>query len=253
MVYITGDCHADWFRFSRKSFRDAKELTMDDYVIVCGDFGIWHDTKEERWNLKWLESLNFNILFVDGNHENFDRLYSDEFQVIDFHGGKAHQIRKNVFHLMRGYIFELCGKKFFAFGGANSHDIGGGILDRDDFDTTKAFNEMYKRWYNEGRLFRVNHVSWWKEEMPSKEEMDFGLQTLKDSNNEVDYIISHCGPQHVVSMYSHGFYEPDDMTSYLNMLAQTVKFDRWFFGHYHQNMCILDKYEMLYENIVRIV
>ena len=49
MIYITGDCHGDWKRFSSESFPEQKEMTRDDFVIVCGDFGIWEDDKAERW------------------------------------------------------------------------------------------------------------------------------------------------------------------------------------------------------------
>lgn len=118
MVYITGDTHAVFTRFGTKVFPEQKEMTRDDFVIICGDFGgIWYDNAYEQYWLKWLSEKPFTILYVDGNHENFDRLYSDEFEVVDFHGGKAHKIRDNIYHLMRGYVFDLCGKKFFSFGG----------------------------------------------------------------------------------------------------------------------------------------
>ncbi len=131
-IYITGDCHADFSKFSTKRFPEQKELNRNDYVIVCGDFGIWYDNPEERYWLDWLSKKAFTILFVDGNHENFDRLNSIEFPVVSFCGGKAHKIRENIYHLMRGYIFNLCGKKIFSFGGASSHDVEDGILDETD-------------------------------------------------------------------------------------------------------------------------
>ena len=133
MVYITGDTHAVFNRFNTKNFPEQKEMTKDDFVIVCGDFGgIWYDNKYERHWLKWLSEKPFTILYVDGNHENFDRLYSEEFEVVDFHGGKAHKLNDSVYHLMRGEIFDFEGKKFLAFGGSRSHDIDDGILDSFD-------------------------------------------------------------------------------------------------------------------------
>ena len=76
--------------------------------------------------MDWLDCKSFTTLFVDGNHENFDRLY--EYPVEEWHGGKVHKIRPSVIHLMRGQIFEIEGKSIFTFGGASSHDIDGGIL-----------------------------------------------------------------------------------------------------------------------------
>ena len=51
MVYITGDTHAVFNRFSTKNFPEQKEMTNDDFVIVCGDFGgIWYNNEyERRW------------------------------------------------------------------------------------------------------------------------------------------------------------------------------------------------------------
>lgn len=253
MIYITGDCHAEWEKFSTKNFPEQKEMTRDDFVIVCGDFGLWHDTQTERWWFDWFSEKNFTLLFVDGNHENFDRLYSDEFEIVDFHGGKAHKIRDNVYHLMRGYVFDLCGKKFFAFGGASSHDIDDGILDPDDFESDEAFHQMYQQWNKERKMFRINHISWWKQEMPNQDEMNFGLKTLEENNDRVDYIVTHCCPQDVASIFSRGFYKPDMLTQYFNTIAFDTKFDKWFFGHYHDNQQIMGKYIMLYEQIIRIV
>ena len=147
IIYITGDCHGEWGnKLSAKAFPEQKEMSRDDFVLVCGDFGLWNDDNTERYWLDWLEDKNFTLCFVDGNHENFDRLYGDEFEVVDFHGGKAHRIRENVFHLMRGYVFELCGKKIFAFGGACSQDIQDGILDRDDFVDDAEFEHTKRQW-----------------------------------------------------------------------------------------------------------
>ena len=248
MIFATGDCHADWRRFSKENFPEQDEMTREDFVIVCGDFGLWHDDKTERWWLEWFETKSFTLLFVDGNHENFDRLYS-EFEVVDFHGGKAHKIRENIYHLMRGYVFELCGKKVFAFGGARSHDINDGILNPEDFQSEKELVEEYRRRTKNGEMLRINHISWWKEEMPTDEEMAFGLQTLASHANKVDFIVTHCGPQEIVSMC--GYYDQDRLTTFFNRVLNGVEFSEWCFGHYHCNRRI-GKFTLLYKQIVRV-
>ena len=251
MVFITGDCHADFRRFSTDMFPEQKELTHDDIVIVCGDFGIWQDGNEERYWLKWLDKKPFTTVFVDGNHENFDRLYSDEFPLEKFHGGIAQKIRPNIWHLMRGEIYDFEGKKFWCFGGASSHDISDGILDRDDFETTEGFLAVYRQWSRVGKMFRVNHLSWWKEELPSEDEMKHGLETLGENNFEVDFIISHCCPQEVATML--GFRESDRITSYFNDIARKTKFAKWHFGHYHGEDSVWGKFILHYERIERIL
>ena len=43
MIYITGDCHRDFERFNMSIFPEQREMTKEDFVIVCGDFGgVWN-------------------------------------------------------------------------------------------------------------------------------------------------------------------------------------------------------------------
>lgn len=254
MIYITGDCHAEFNKFSMKAFPEQREMTRDDYVIVCGDFGgIWADTNTERYWLKWLAQKRFTLLFVDGNHENFDRLYGDEFPVVDFCGGKAHRIRKNIFHLMRGYVFDLQGYKFFAFGGASSHDIQDGVLNLEDYPTIKDLVKDYNFRTANGEMLRINHISWWKQELPSTDEMERGANNLKAVNNKVDFVISHALPQQIVSCIFNGS-EPDAITEYFNeLLNDGLDFKQWYCGHYHFEYRIQGKYNILYHSIIRII
>ena len=98
MIYITGDCHREYRRFNTQNFPEQKEMTKEDYVIVCGDFGgVWSfekEDKEEKHLLDWLEEKPFTTLYVDGNHENFDRLYG--YPIENWQGGYVHKIRPSV-------------------------------------------------------------------------------------------------------------------------------------------------------------
>ena len=122
MIYITGDTHADFSKFEEKKFSIQSDMTKNDYVIICGDFGgVWNYIVESIYEKYWLDNKNFSTLFVDGNQENFTRLYN--YPIEEWHGGKVHRIRDSVIHLMRGEIYDIDNKKFFTFGGARSHDI----------------------------------------------------------------------------------------------------------------------------------
>ena len=218
-------------------------MTTDDYLIVCSNFGIWHDTNQERHNLKWLDDKPFTTLFVDGNHENFDRLYA--MPVSEWNGGNVHFIRPHIIHLMRGQVFEIDGVSLFTFGGASSHDIQDGILEKNDPRVSEWSKIPFK-------MFRVNHSSWWKEELPSEEEMNEGIQNLEKHNNKIDFIITHCGATSSIALYSMGSYKPDILTNYFEEIRQKVNFKKWFMGHYHDNYAINDKEIILYEQIIRI-
>ena len=255
MIFITGDCHSDFHKFSTEAFPEQAEMTKDDIVIILGDFGgIWSaegETPDERYWLKWLNDKPFTTVFIDGNHENFDRL-CNEYDVVDFCGGKAHKIRDSIYHLMRGEIFDFEGNSFFAFGGASSHDIKDGILSLDDYKTEEEFIQTFKLWTKQNKMFRVNHISWWAEELPSDEEIKNAEANLAKVNYKVDYVLSHCAPQSVVAYMCAGTTESDKLTLWFEELQSKLDFRKWFFGHYHADAKILDKYILLYDQIIRI-
>lgn len=248
-IWVTGDIHGNPNRLGITSFPEQKEMTKEDYVIILGDFGIiWDHTGEtpsERYWLKWLENRPFTTLFIDGNHENFERLY--EYPEKDFQGGRVHEIRPSVLHLMRGEVFDLCDKKIFTFGGARSHDIQDGILDPvEDAEKIRKWN------YDYSKLFRINGISWWKEEMPSEEEMQHGMDSLDSVNWNVDYIISHDCPTSTFAELWQKPCEGNELNTYLEDIKRKCNYSQWLFGHHHYDKKINEKDIVLYEQIVRI-
>ena len=246
-IFITGDTHGDFIRFKKKIFYEQAELTKDDCVMIVGDFGgIWDGSAEERHWLDWLEAKPFTTLFVSGNHENFDMLA--EFPIEDWHGGRVQRVRPSVIHLMRGQVYDIQGRKFFTMGGASSHDIQDGILEPDD----PLFKKKCRRLNARGAMYRVNHQSWWAAELPSEEEYQTARANLGKHGWEVDYIITHCCPSSVQDELSSGSYQADTLTDFLDEIAQRCRFRYQFFGHYHTNKVIREKFVLLYEQIIKL-
>lgn len=256
-IWITGDVHgADGFllKFDNQSFYEQNQMISEDrnknFVIICGDAGIIWDfrgkNKKEEYVLDWLSEKPFTILFVDGNHENFDRLYS--YPVEKWNGGKVHKIRDNVMHLMRGEYFDICGKTFFTFGGARSHDISDGILDMDkDIEKIHLWSQL------NDKMFRINKVSWWEQEMPSKDEFKHGIDILSSHNWKVDFIITHSPSYNMLPYNLHLYYAVDDLMLYFDKLQKDVKYKMWFCGHIHMDGWLNDKDIALYHQIVKIL
>lgn len=255
-IWITGDCHADFYRFKTDSFYEQKEFSGnkdENFMIICGDFGgVWcrEDSggisRDNYW-LDWLEDKPWTTVFVDGNHENFDRLYS--YPVKEWRGGKVHEIRPHVLHLMRGEIFTIEDKKFFAFGGASSHDISDGIIDSENED----WREQARALDRQGKyMYRVKGYTWWSQELPTEEEMQNGEDNLKKHNNKVDFIISHSPSASIIAQLGRGLYKQDVLTTYLEEIKQNVEYNKSFAGHMHVNKQMNEKDILLYEQIVRI-
>ena len=75
MIWATGDCHGNFERFKPEYFPEQAEMTKEDIVIICGDFGgVWFGDSRDDDDLDWLERLPFTLAFVDGNHENYDAI-----------------------------------------------------------------------------------------------------------------------------------------------------------------------------------
>lgn len=223
MILVTGDTHGS---FNNLIDHCDKYLSKDDYIIICGDFGIMF-SNTEACKKQFTSILNkpYTICFVDGNHENFD--YLNSFPVDTWKGGKVHEIAPNIYHLMRGQIFNIDNKTLFTFGGANSID----------------------------KEYRIPKISWWKEEMPTVEEMQEAIENLAKCNNKVDYILTHALPTSqlplcasILGFNMHG----DGLTDFLDKIDSKVRFKKWYCGHYHTDSKLDRKHEVLYETFVEI-
>lgn len=228
MIFVTGDTHGHTdFAKLLCLICEYPNLTKNDYVIIAGDFGAVWDKVTLDEDLKPYSDLPFTVLFVDGNHENFELL--NAYTVEIWNGGKVHKIKPDIIHLMRGQVFEIEGKTFFTFGGATSIDK----------DIRLAFGN-----------------GWWEQERPTFAEFDESVANLKRYNNKVDYIITHaCGeralmypPLRTQSSHLQSFFE----NQLLSNFEETVEYTHWYFGHYHLDGDLNDKMTVLYQEFRQI-
>ncbi len=224
MIYITGDTHGKRERFELLAERyGERDWTEKDTLIVCGDFGfIFLNNGYEMDFLDELEKKPYTICFCDGNHENFDALYS--YPRERWCGGYIHRIRKNIIHLMRGQVFKIQGRTIFVMGGGYSID----------------------------RYARHEHLSWWKQELPSNSEYREAIQALKENDHKVDYIITHTGPKMV--LMKKWFRKPidmheDELVGFFDWVRVETQYEKWFFGHWHEDCDIDSKHTVLLEEV----
>ena len=228
-LITTGDTHGDPVKRFRSVLESIKAsegtdctFTKDDLMAVVGDFGvIWGpDTpKQKRIEdriLDELEAMPFTTIFIDGNHENFDRLMS--FPEEERFGGKVGVLRPSVLHLkQRGHVYNFGDMKVWCFGGGISID----------------------------KILRREGTSWWAREEPSEEEYTYGLNQLEKNGWKVDMVFTHAAPTRALNalrlkplLASDLGYEPnlyDPLSPYFDMVAEKLDFDSWSFGHYHIN------------------
>ncbi len=232
-IYITGDLHGgeSSYHITSAKFKPAKR---GDIVLCCGDFGgVWfHDyhsnDKHRRSENGFLEmTLRKRVMWlaVDGNHENFARLFGGEFPLIEIFGGKAYKIRENIYYLKRGEVFTIDGRTFLAFGGANSHDRFGGKT------PSLAWGRGYDRVPG-----RTEGKDWWPEEIPSLADFENACLNLDKLGWRVDHVISHTCPESHRHNFLTGSRVPDPTETMLQALIDRgLQFEAWHFGHFHIN------------------
>ena len=223
-IFVTGDTHGDIDIRKIKPWKKAVgDLDETDILIVCGDMGFfWDDGAYDRYIKRYWEQQPFTVLWVDGNHENFDILSA--VPVGEKWGGKVQQCARNVYHLCRGEVYNIYSHLFFAFGGATSHD----------------------KWC------RKEGVSWWPQEMPNQVEMINARNNLEKVDYEVDFIITHCADDFTQRMIDPS-YEPDACTNFLREVSMTTSWKKWFIGHYHRDQIMPDNMRLIYHDIIQII
>ena len=220
MILLTGDVHGDISRFSHKRLR---ELKKGDSLIVCGDLGlVWDGSDKEKRVLKKLGKRKYNILFVEGAHENFDEL--EKYPTEQWCGGTTRCISGNLRQLVRGGIFEIDGKRIFAFGGG-SGEVNGG---------TPPCSEATASRY----------------EIPPAEELAAADSALAAVGNAVDYIVSYEPPVTMAEFLDQKVSATDTVGVYLDRKRAEVKFRFWFFGKHHLNKTIPPKFMALFDSVV---
>ncbi len=218
MIYITGDIHGDFSRFKNPALRKLKK---NDALIICGDFGfIWDGSDKEKKLLKKIGRRRYNVLFVEGSHENYDLL--EKYEVSDWCGGKTRLISGKLRQLMRGQVYEIAEKTVFAFGGGQSDDS----------------------------MDLIQGQNWWPREIPDEKELAEGISNLEKAENKVDFIVTYEPPAKLHDFIDHKSGDVNHINTYLNDIYEKTSFTKWFFGKLHLNKLIPPKYHAVYDGII---
>lgn len=231
-VFVTGDVHGgcDMQKLYDWDSAVGESLDADDYLIVAGDFGYpWDYSRGECDEIAWLEARPYNVLFVDGNHEQFAHWETRPLEM--WHGGLTQRLSEDspIRRLCRGELFELGGSCVFVLGGAASTDMD----------------------------WRTPGIDWWPQELPSEEELAHADEVLAGCGWKVDYVITHTCSNRMLpyALYPDKTWqtpERDRFTGYLDTLEDRLAFRRWYFGHFHRDRDLDDTHTVLYNEVVRL-
>lgn len=183
-------------------------------IIHVGDFGIWFNDKPYLNKLeRALKEADIHLYFIDGNHEDFNRLYEKR-----FNEDGTRYVRDHIHYLPRGFRWEWGGVTFMGLGGAASIDQ---------------------------KFRRINH-SWWPQELLTDEDVANAI-----AGGKVDVMFTHDSPASAPNsitdnlseqMAAAKFYGRDildictDHRIKLAEVTDVVTPKILFHGHYHRYM-----------------
>ena len=178
IVVLAGDSHGN-LAYMRSVMRYAQTHNAD-LVMQLGDFGfVWQNSNAAMAALSQVvDDAGIPLWWLDGNHENFDRLarkwgctpdgsapvrmVSAPHLIDTLPDGIVYRERPEIVYMPRGTILDWDGVTVGVCGGAGSIDM----------------------------LGRAPHVSWWQQEAVTATD----LIRITEAGKKVDVMLSHDAP-----------------------------------------------------------
>ncbi len=198
-MLILGDVHAYWDDMNvtiASAIRTHPDIT---HIIQCGDFGYRMVEKPFKASKGFLSDEEMEVynnaekLWIDGNHENFDRLEVD--------GGDW---QPGWTYMPRGTVLEADGYRVMFFGGASSID----------------------------KAYRTPHISWWPQESITYGQVAWTLKSVDGPIDAIFSHEHPTAVPYSDKRYGDDPFGNGDK-ALLDELRKHYRPDFWFFGHHH--------------------
>jgi TPR repeat protein len=224
-IIIAADVHGSIRLDILKNNLKNLKINEQDVLIIAGDAGIvWNEAINEDVR-SYYESLLCNVLFIDGNHENFTLL--DKYEITTIYNARCQKVLRNVYHILRGEVCIINGYIFFCFGGG----------------------------YSAKKEDGTSPVYIWDRELPNEDEYINGINNIKKYDKVIDYIITHQTCSKIINLMGKKIYDSEiKLLQYFDEINKKCDYKKWYFGHYHldaqinNHICIYAKMEVIYGN-----
>ena len=243
-LIFTGDTHGGFATITRISNiqQNIPEYKPEEtMIVILGDAGLnfWLNNTDKKYK-KLLNSMNYHIYCVRGNHEQRPELIKNMVLVNDENVNNVVYMEEafpNIRYFVDGKIYNLFGYKCLVVGGAYSID----------------------KWY---RLARAGYMheevetadpkkcGWFKDECLTAAEMAAIMEKIKGES--VDFVLSHTCPLswEPTDLFLNGIDQSTvdkSMEVWFDELKDNIKWKYWLFGHYHADRIERPHVEQFYQ------
>ena len=236
--YVTGDTHSDFSRFYKLNNAVPEDEMWG--VIILGDCGLnfWLNKRDQKNKYRICDKYpKLKFFCVRGNHEARPEDIEDMKEIFDedmWNWVYYEPQYPNIRYLKDGRDY-LIGGQYHALVCGGSYSVD--------------------KWYRLERQSMGYYSGWFANEQLSREEMENITKTFK--NKSFDLILAHTCPLS---------YQPTDlflsfidqskvdnsMELWFEDLIQQIEFNKFLFGHYHQDRIINEKARMFYSDIINL-
>ena len=243
-LIFTGDTHGGVATISRigNIQRNMPEYKPEEtMVVILGDAGLnfWLNNTDKKYK-KLLNSMNYHIYCVRGNHEQRPELIKNMVLVNDENVNNVVYMEEafpNIRYFVDGKIYNLLGYKCLVIGGAYSID-----------KWYRLARAGYSK--NEAEIADPKKCGWFKDECLTAAEMTAIMEKVKGES--VDFILSHTCPLswEPTDLFLNGIDQSTvdkSMEVWFDELKDNVKWKYWLFGHYHADRIERPHVEQFYQ------
>jgi 3-oxoacid CoA-transferase subunit A len=245
-VYVAGDTHGAIGDY-RLTFGSIEYPTEEDYIIICGDNGIFYGDRTNGQCRKFMKKTPVTWILLRGNHDNRildenNKLRRGWYSSNEFGGETYYQSKYPNIH----YVADTGG--LYTIGDKNIFMIPGG--------------------YSVDKFYRLAHeMSYEPRELLTEDEMHSLWKELMANANKIDYICSHVAPLHIEPYIRDLFLSfigqdsvDKSMEKWLDAVANYIEglgtnYKHWYFGHYHADRANIGPHQnftMLYDRVEKL-
>lgn len=76
-------------------------------------------------------------------------------------------------------------------------------------------------------------------------------RNLRACDWKVDYVLTHEAPSHLLGKMEAGF-RYDVLTDFLDRVDAELTFDKWYFGHYHEDRELDSSHTALFRSVLKL-